>query len=134
MTAADTATAAEAATLGISDEQLTALRSRGWGDYDTVDGRPGWERAVEIDDGKEMSQWVFPSITGGWMSGWMFPAPLPYCPPQRNADTEGEVRWWNNFDEMLDSCDERAGGRKPAKPGSATKQEDRFAQRTARQK
>ena len=109
MTATDTATA-EAAVTGITDEQLTALQSGGWGDNDAA-LLPAWKR--EFENGERMFQWIFPS---NFVSG-----------PRWIADSRGEGVRLNSLDEALAWCDERAGGGEPAEAGSATKQEDRFA-------
>lgn len=99
----------EAAVTGITDEQLAVLQSGGWSDDGT--DSPGWKRVTEVDDGGWVDQLIFPSVFAGW-----------------NADSDGEDDIWRgSLDEALAWCDERAGGAKPAAPGSATKQEDRFA-------
>ena len=114
MTAA-TATDAAAAVTGISDQELAALIEGGWRD-DRTD-TPGWERAVKVGGGRRMRQKVFaPAFAYG--NGW-------------KADSEGEVVWRDSLDQALAWCDEQAGDRKPAEPGSATEQEDRFASLTA---
>ena len=109
MTAADTETAV---VTGITEEQLVALQAGGWGDDDT--GSPGWERDMKAGGGERMSQWIFPS---NFVSG-----------PRWIANSRDEGVRLNTLDEALTWCDEQAGGRKPAEAGSATKQEDRFAQ------
>ena len=107
MTATDTAETA--VVTGITEEQLTVLQAGGWGDDDT--GEPGWER--EFEAGERMSQWIFPNFVSA---------------PRWIANSRDEGVRLNTLDEALTWCDEQAGGRKPAEAGSATKQEDRFAQ------
>ena len=105
-----TTTDTTAAATGITEEQLVALQAGGWDD--DGHGTPGWERAVETDDGGRADQLVFPCAFGGW---------------DANANSYvGDVIRQVTFDEALAWCDKQAGGRKPAKAGSATKQEDRF--------
>ena len=103
-----------AAVTEITDQELAALRSGGWNNNDD-DDRPGWEREMETGDGRRMRQSVFPSIFTGWNAG----------------SDSGDDLWRGTFDEALAWCDKRAGGRKPAKPGSATKQEARFVRLAA---
>ena len=108
---------ATAVITGISDEQLAALQNGGWRD-DRI-GHPGWKRDVEVGDGRWMIQQVFPSHDGTW-----------------SCLCNGFDRRWQfdlTFDGALAWCDEQVGGCKPAKAGSATKQEDRFAQRAGGQ-
>ena len=104
----------EAAVTGITDDQLTALQAGGWRDDDDEGtGVPGWKRFVKVGDGEWEDQLIFPSAFAGW-----------------NADCDAKDDIWRaTFDEALAWCDERVGGDKPAKAGSATKQEDRFARR-----
>ena len=120
MTAADTATA-EAAVTGITDEELSALQAGGWGDTDA--NTPGWRR--EVKRGRRgRRQRIFPVIGGG---GHAF----VWNAESRRSDSEYEHVWLNSLDEALVWCDERVGGREPAKAGSATEQEDRFARLAA---
>ena len=106
----ETGTDASGAVTGITDQELTALVEGGW--CDAASGLPRWGRMVEAGDGERIDQRVFPSIFAGW-----------------SASSYGENEFSQGgltFDGALAWCDERAGGRKPAKPGSATKQEDHF--------
>ena len=105
-------TAAAAAICGISDQQLVALNDGGWGDDG---GRPGWKREVTAQDGGRMWQRIWALRDWGiWY-----------------AKSGGDTTWADGFDKALAWCDERTWGRKPAEPGSATKQEDRFAELAA---
>ena len=114
MTAADTATA-EAEITGITDQQLDALRSGGWHD-DNHHYSPSWVRRIEEDVREErLLQKVFPSYVASKWYG--------------NSDWEGAE--FGSLDKAIAWCNERAGDHKPAEPGSATKQEDRFARRAA---
>ena len=141
MTAAtDTATAIT----GITEEQLAALQNGGWGDDTDGDGRPGWRRAavpVEADadddaeaeadaedkDDETTLQWVGLSEDGRWESLQLSLASTVVSDSQRNYRIGRDTISWDSFDEMLVWCDEQVRGAKPAKPSSATKQEDRFA-------
>ena len=102
-------TTEEAAICGVTDQQLATLNEGGWRD-DYV-GLPGWTREFESIP---WMQETYQSVDGRW-----------------NAHSCGAVSWWNSFDEALAWCDRRAGGRKPAKAGSDTKQEGRFVRLAA---
>ena len=109
ITTEEAAITAETAITGITDQQLATLNEGGWRD-DYV-GLPGWTREFESIP---WMQETYQSVDGRW-----------------NAHSCGAVSWWNSFDEALAWCDRRAGDRKPAKAGSATKQEDRFVRMAA---
>ena len=127
-----TATDTEAAEItGITDQELVALQAGRWGDDRTY--TPGWERRVKEEDGGWMLQRVFLSTTdSGWMSQHMSHVSAPSA-SQRISNFEGQINWWNRLDEALAECDKLAGGRKPDEEGSATKQEDIFAQQAGGQ-
>ena len=128
MTATDTA----AAVTGITNEQLAALQNGGWRDGDGVD-TPGWGRMLEDEaeadaegeDGGQV-QLVYPVDDGRWETEHRVFTDIA-SDSRQNMKIESQFNWWNSLEEALAGCDELAGDRKPAKPGSATEQEDRFA-------
>ena len=110
--------ATETAAPGITDQELAALILGGWDDHPS---RPQWERRVKV--GKhEMLQHVGPMPTYG---KWRAESPLKGM-IARHFGHRGGVRA-DTLDEVLAWCDEQTRGRKPDKPGTATKQEHHFA-------
>ena len=122
MTATDMTAGAMIA--AITDEQLEELRSGGWNDIGDVERCLGWERTLEAEaeDGGVTVQWASPVDDGGWESEHRVYADAA----RRNLNLEEtEVALWNSLEEALAKCDELAGDRKPAKPGSPTNQDGR---------
>ena len=111
-----------AAIAGISDEQLAALVAGRWVD-DTNYALPAWERRILFDDedggGGRRREWqqVYPFLTG-----------------HRWHATSGprEKTCADSLEEALKWCEDRAGNYEIAPPfGTATKQEERFAEAAA---
>ena len=97
---------------GISDAQLTELTAGGWSDDSSV--TPGWRREVkDAALGEEEWQSVFPSIIHpGWKARFG---------PWGGTNT-------GSLEEALRWCDNQVGnGEVLSADGSATKQEERFA-------
>ena len=119
-------TATDAAVVtGVTEEQLTALVEGRWRDAPGVsddDGMPGWDRDLD-GDGGSVHQWIFPFLSY-FVSGVRWSA-------NSNAESGGGNVFVNSLDEALSWCDERAAGRKSDEEGSATKQENLFAQMLA---
>ena len=114
MTATDTA----AAVTGVTEEQLTALVEGQWQDADLLD-TPRWKRALVGGKDKWMFQDIYPfNAADGSGVRWNADS------GSRSGDEHIIV---NSLDEALSWCDQWAAGRKSVKPGSATKQENRFA-------
>ena len=112
-----TAKDAAAEITGITDEQLTALQNGGWNDDST--NTPGWRRALKVEG-------------GGWVFQWIGPVYF-FSSSEWKADSQGKNTWWNTFEEALAWCDERTRGGVPeaAPEDTTTKQETLFAWKTS---